>query len=166
MPGDLNLKKSWNPALMKNQAKIWNQEQKAIEEFNKIKQREEELKKEKETADLIKLKYKFSEDMSKNDKLKLNKLDWMYQAPAAQPVKAKQVVSDKRESNKVEILDPMSNIKKIHKPIHKSSHKHKHSSHSHSHNRHYNHSGKSKHSSKHKTHDEENEHKGASSLQY
>jgi N-terminal domain of CBF1 interacting co-repressor CIR len=32
MGGDLNLKKSWNPNLLKNQARVYEEERKALEE--------------------------------------------------------------------------------------------------------------------------------------
>lgn len=83
MPGDLNLKKSWNPALVKNQAKVWQQEQKTLEEYKNIKKREEELAKEKESFELLALKNKHNDSLTAQDKLKLNKLDWMYDAPVA-----------------------------------------------------------------------------------
>jgi hypothetical protein len=81
MAGDLNLKKSWNPALVKNQRKVWDQEQEKLNEFKKIKERNEELAKEQEYINLLKLQYgdDFDEgDLTKNERLKLSKLNWMY----------------------------------------------------------------------------------------
>lgn len=80
-PGDLNLKKSWNPALIKNQTKIWKQEQKLLEEFKRIKEKQQEYEQEKNDLELLSLKYKNKGTISKDDKLKLSKMDWMYEGP-------------------------------------------------------------------------------------
>lgn len=82
MPGNLNLKKSWHPGLMKNQKKIWDEEQNKLNEFKKIKQRNEELNDEKEKLELMKLQYgEDLKDLPAEEKLKLNKLNWMYDDP-------------------------------------------------------------------------------------
>lgn len=78
MPGDLNLKKSWHPGLMKNQKKLWEQEQEALGEHLKIKAKNEELKKEKEKQELIKLQYGNAENVPIEVKRELNNLNWMY----------------------------------------------------------------------------------------
>lgn len=82
MAGDLNLKKSWNPALIKNQQKVWELEQKKLKELKESKEKNFEFKKEQEYLDLLKLQYgeNFSKDqLSSNEKLKVNKLSWMYE---------------------------------------------------------------------------------------
>lgn len=84
MPGDLNLKKSWNPALIKNQKKVWEQEQAALDEHLKLKSRDEELKRERERLDLIKLQYGDADKVPVNVKRELSNLDWMYKDPQAQ----------------------------------------------------------------------------------
>lgn len=79
MPGDLNLKKSWNPALLKNQKKVWEREQDALKEHNAIKQRTKEIALEREKEEMIKLQY--GNDLTKlpqKQKLELSKLGWMY----------------------------------------------------------------------------------------
>lgn len=79
MPGDLNLKKSWNPALMKNQKKIWEREQDALREHQAIKQRTKEIALEREKEEMIRMQY--GNDLSKlpqKQKLELSKLGWMY----------------------------------------------------------------------------------------
>lgn len=79
MPGDLNLKKSWNPALMKNQKKIWEREQDALKEHQAIKRRAKEITQEKEREEMIKLQY--GNDLSKmpqKQRLEISKLGWMY----------------------------------------------------------------------------------------
>ncbi|KAK6197378.1 uncharacterized protein RJT21DRAFT_3476 [Scheffersomyces amazonensis] len=81
MAGDLNLKKSWNPALVKNQKKVWQEEQNKLAEFKQIEKLEDEFKSEQEYKHLLKLQYgddfKVS-DLKGKEKLKLNKLSWMY----------------------------------------------------------------------------------------
>ncbi|ODV81455.1 uncharacterized protein CANTADRAFT_87480 [Suhomyces tanzawaensis NRRL Y-17324] len=82
MAGDLNLKKSWNPALVKNQTKVWEEEQAKLAELKKIRERNEELAKEQEYLNLLKLQHGDdfnNDDLSKTEKLKLNKLNWMYE---------------------------------------------------------------------------------------
>lgn len=82
MPGDLNLKKSWNPALMKNQKKVWEREQEALKEYQTIKQRSKEIALEREKEEMIRLQY--GNDPTKlptKHKLELNKLGWMYDGP-------------------------------------------------------------------------------------
>ncbi|GJC97713.1 pre-mRNA-splicing factor cwc25 [Colletotrichum higginsianum] len=54
MGGDLNLKKSFHPSLIKNQAKVWEEERKALEERKKTQQRINELKEEREREELQK----------------------------------------------------------------------------------------------------------------
>ena len=79
MPGDLNLKKSWNPALKKNQKKLWEREQEVLKEHQAIKQRSKEIALEREKEQMIKLQYE--NDPSKlppKQKLELSKLGWMY----------------------------------------------------------------------------------------
>ncbi|KAG7664295.1 CWC25 [[Candida] subhashii] len=81
MAGDLNLKKSWNPQLVKNQQKVWQQEQEKLDEFKKIKELNQEFKSEQEYIDLLKLQYGDNfklEELNKSQKLKLSKLNWMY----------------------------------------------------------------------------------------
>ncbi|KAI5970832.1 CWC25 [Candida margitis] len=82
MAGDLNLKKSWNPALVKNQQKVWELEQKKLKELKESKEKNAEFKKEQEYLDLLKLQYgeNFSKDqLSSNEKLRVSKLNWMYE---------------------------------------------------------------------------------------
>lgn len=82
MPGDLNLKKSWNPALIKNQKKVWEQEQEALKEHEAIKQRSKEIAHEREREHLIKLQYgNDPENVPAKHRLEMNKLSWMYDGP-------------------------------------------------------------------------------------
>lgn len=80
MPGDLNLKKSWNPALVKNQKKVWEREQEALKEYQSIKQRSKEIAQEREKEELIRLQYgNDTKNLPTKQKLELNKLSWMYE---------------------------------------------------------------------------------------
>lgn len=47
MGGDLNLKKSFHPGLLRNQAKVWEEEKRALDERKKTQQRISELKEER-----------------------------------------------------------------------------------------------------------------------
>lgn len=79
MPGDLNLKKSWNPGLIKNQKKLWQQEQDALKEYQTIKNRAKEIEEEREQLDYLKLQYGDDlENVPADKKLQLNKMGWMY----------------------------------------------------------------------------------------
>ncbi|CUM65917.1 uncharacterized protein PRCAT00003570001 [Priceomyces carsonii] len=83
MPGNLNLKKSWHPGLMKNQQKVWEEEQNKLAELKKIKEKNKEIQDEKEKLQLMKMQYGDDlENLPSDQKLKLNKLDWMYDEPS------------------------------------------------------------------------------------
>ncbi|PVH18019.1 uncharacterized protein CXQ87_000929 [Candidozyma duobushaemuli] len=80
MPGDLNLKKSWNPALVKNQKKVWEKEQEALKELKAIKERSKEIEQEREKEEMIRLQYGDDPNAMPHDKkIELNKLAWMYE---------------------------------------------------------------------------------------
>lgn len=79
MPGDLNLKKSWNPGLIKNQKKLWKQEQDALKEHQAIKNRSKEIEEEREQLNYLKLQYGDDlENVPADKKLQLSKMGWMY----------------------------------------------------------------------------------------
>ena len=79
MPGDLNLKKSWHPGLVKNQEKVWQREQDALKEHQRIKERQRELEEERERHELVRLQYGDNlEGLPASKRLELSKLDWMY----------------------------------------------------------------------------------------
>lgn len=80
MGGDLNLKKSWNPALVKNQQKVWQKEQEKLEEYKQIKQRNAEFEQEQQYQKLLSLRHgpDYKEKILAEEKLKLGKMDWMY----------------------------------------------------------------------------------------
>ena len=82
MAGDLNLKKSWNPALVKNQQKVWELEQQKLKDYKDYKSKKDEYKQEQEYLNLLKLQYgeDFNADqLSEKEKLKVSKLSWMYE---------------------------------------------------------------------------------------
>ena len=52
---DLNLKKSWHPATLKNQERVWKEERKHAEEQHKIEQMKKELMEERQLQELQRL---------------------------------------------------------------------------------------------------------------
>jgi hypothetical protein len=75
MGGDLNLKKSFHPALMKNQQKVWQREQDEIAERKRTAQRINELKEERAKEE-IQRKLEAA-----GGKAKADRVEWMYQGP-------------------------------------------------------------------------------------
>ncbi|CUS08749.1 unnamed protein product [Tuber aestivum] len=55
MGGDLNLKKSWHPHLLKNQERVWQEEKKALEERKRIDQWRKEREEERQLQELRQL---------------------------------------------------------------------------------------------------------------
>lgn len=74
--GDLNMKKSWHPLLMKNQERVWLEEKKALEEKKKL----EQLRKEKEEERQLQELQRLQEEQT--GKKRTEKLEWMYATPA------------------------------------------------------------------------------------
>lgn len=77
MGGDLNLKKSWHPVLMKNQTRVWQEEKKALEERKKIEQVQKERAEERQIQELQQLQE------AAGGKKRLNRVDWMYNGPSS-----------------------------------------------------------------------------------
>jgi hypothetical protein len=77
MGGDLNLKKSWHPVLMSNQKKVWEEEQKALEERKKIDQIMKERAEERQIQELEDLQ------AASGGAKRLARVDWMYSGPAS-----------------------------------------------------------------------------------
>ncbi|KKY28976.1 putative pre-mrna-splicing factor cwc25 [Diplodia seriata] len=77
MGGDLNLKKSWHPLLMSNQRRVWEEEQKALEERKRIDQMMKERAEERAIQEL--------QDMQEaaGGKKRMNRVDWMYSGPSS-----------------------------------------------------------------------------------
>lgn len=76
MGGDLNLKKSWHPVLMKNQRRVWDEEKKALEERKLI----EKLRKERQEERQIEELQALQEAAGGNRRQA--RVDWMYSGPA------------------------------------------------------------------------------------
>ncbi|CAL1291284.1 unnamed protein product [Larinioides sclopetarius] len=76
--GDLNLKKSWHPSTLRNIERVWKAEQKHEAEQQKIEQLQKELAEERAREEI----HQFAENQGVIKK-KEEKLDWMYQGPAA-----------------------------------------------------------------------------------
>ncbi|KAG8682062.1 RNA-splicing factor, partial [Ceratobasidium sp. 395] len=74
--GDLNMKKSWHPLLMKNQERVWLEEKKALAEKKKLDQLRKELEEERQLQELQRLQE------AQTGKKKVEKLEWMYATPA------------------------------------------------------------------------------------
>ncbi|KAF7979403.1 hypothetical protein HWV62_42514 [Athelia sp. TMB] len=74
--GDLNMKKSWHPLLMKNQERVWIEEKKALEEKKKL----DQLRKEKEEERQLQELQRLQEEQT--GKKRADKLEWMYSTPA------------------------------------------------------------------------------------
>ncbi|KAH7106926.1 Pre-mRNA splicing factor-domain-containing protein [Auriculariales sp. MPI-PUGE-AT-0066] len=75
--GDLNMKKSWHPALMKNQEQVWLKEKDALEEKKKLAQ----LRKEKEEERQMQELQRMQEEQT--GRKRQERLDWMYATPAS-----------------------------------------------------------------------------------
>jgi len=75
--GDLNLKKSWHPATIHNQEKVWLAERRAEEEKKKMEQLLKEKKEEQEMQELLALQA--AAGTGKKKKIDRS-LDWMYTA--------------------------------------------------------------------------------------
>lgn len=76
MGGDLNLKKSWHPQLLGNQKKVWEEEQKALEERKRIDQMMKERQEEQQIQELQQLQE------AAGGKKQTACVSWMYSGPA------------------------------------------------------------------------------------
>jgi Pre-mRNA splicing factor/N-terminal domain of CBF1 interacting co-repressor CIR len=76
MGGDLNLKKSWNPVLQKNQEKTWLAEKKALDERKRIDQMMRERQEERQMLEIQQLQE------AAGGKKRANRVDWMYAGPS------------------------------------------------------------------------------------
>lgn len=77
MGGDLNLKKSWHPALMTNQRRVYNEELKALEERKKTDQVLKERAEERAVQELERLQE------AAGGKKRTDRVDWMYNGPGS-----------------------------------------------------------------------------------
>ncbi|KAK9461956.1 N-terminal domain of CBF1 interacting co-repressor CIR-domain-containing protein [Lipomyces oligophaga] len=76
--GDLNLKKSWHPGLMRNQAAVWQREQDALDERKKIAERQREIQEERERNELLALQ---DPSAVSHPSRQHERVEWMYAAP-------------------------------------------------------------------------------------
>jgi len=81
--GDLNMKKSWHPLLIKNQERVWKEEQKALEEQKKLNQLKKEKEEERQLQELRQIQE------SAGGRKGQERLDWMYAAGPNQSSSAK-----------------------------------------------------------------------------
>lgn len=73
--GDLNLKKSFHPTLRRNQAAVYDEEQKALAERKRTQQRVVEIKEERAKEELQR------QLEAAGGKKRVDRVDWMYQGP-------------------------------------------------------------------------------------
>ncbi|KAL9055527.1 MAG: hypothetical protein Q9162_003524 [Coniocarpon cinnabarinum] len=74
--GDLNLKKSWHPALQKNQEKVWKQEKQALDERRKIETIQKERAEERAVLEVQRM------HEAAGGKPVSNRVEWMYSGPS------------------------------------------------------------------------------------
>ncbi|RVD88543.1 uncharacterized protein DFL_002725 [Arthrobotrys flagrans] len=77
MGGDLNLKKSWHPNLLKNQEEVYKQEMKALKERKLIEQVRKERAEERQLQELQEIQE------AAGGKKRLDRVDWMYNGPSS-----------------------------------------------------------------------------------
>ena len=75
MGGDLNLKKSFHPGLMRNQRRVYEEEQRALDERKRTQQRINELKEERAKEDVQR------QLEAAGGQKRVDRVDWMYQGP-------------------------------------------------------------------------------------
>lgn len=75
--GDLNFKKSWHPALMKNQKIVWEREQEAIAERKLIAERQKEIQRERERNELLAMQE------AATGKKRVQRMEWMYSSASS-----------------------------------------------------------------------------------
>ncbi|KAH7256212.1 Pre-mRNA-splicing factor CWC25 [Fusarium tricinctum] len=73
--GDLNLKKSFHPALRRNQQAVWDEEQKALAERKRTQQRINEIKEERAKEEVER------QLEAAGGRKRVDRVDWMYQGP-------------------------------------------------------------------------------------
>lgn len=79
MPSDLNLKKSWNPKLLKNREKVWKKEREIYDEYKKGQQRTAKFNEINEKNELLALANNENGKLGKKNE----KTSWMYQSPVS-----------------------------------------------------------------------------------
>ncbi|KAI5849803.1 Pre-mRNA splicing factor-domain-containing protein [Tricharina praecox] len=76
MGGDLNLKKSWHPQLLKNQKRVWEEEKRALDERKRTEQWKKEREEERQLQELRKIQE------AAGGKKVLDRVDFLYSGPA------------------------------------------------------------------------------------
>ncbi|KAH0613761.1 uncharacterized protein H6S33_005647 [Morchella sextelata] len=76
MGGDLNLKKSWHPHLLKNQERVWQEENKALEERKRTEQWRKEREEERQLQELRQLQE------AAGGKKVLDRVEFLYSGPS------------------------------------------------------------------------------------
>ncbi|EPY49435.1 complexed with Cdc5 protein Cwf25 [Schizosaccharomyces cryophilus OY26] len=86
--GDLNMKKSWHPLLMRNQERVWKEEQTHKEELKRVEQLRREIEEERQLLELQRLQE------AAGGKKRKDHVEWMYAVPTAE--------GPKRDSSEME----------------------------------------------------------------
>ncbi|KAJ3540316.1 hypothetical protein NMY22_g4346 [Coprinellus aureogranulatus] len=111
--GDLNMKKSWHPLLLKNQERVWLEEKKALEEKKKL----DQLRKEKEEERQLQELQRLQEEQT--GKKRTDKLEWMYATPAsgsaANPNDLEDYLLGKKRVDKILTADEHAKLGASHK---------------------------------------------------
>ncbi|KAL5533923.1 hypothetical protein ACEPAG_383 [Sanghuangporus baumii] len=111
--GDLNMKKSWHPLLMKNQERVWLEEKKALEEKKKLDQLRKEKEEERQMQELQRLQEEST------GRKRTEKLEWMYATPATGSSANKNDLEDyllgKKRVDKLLIADENEKVGAAHK---------------------------------------------------
>ncbi|TEB38967.1 hypothetical protein FA13DRAFT_1808798 [Coprinellus micaceus] len=111
--GDLNMKKSWHPLLLKNQERVWLEEKKALEEKKKL----DQLRKEKEEERQLQELQRLQEEQT--GKKRTDKLEWMYSTPAsgsaANPNDLEDYLLGKKRVDKILTADEHAKLGASHK---------------------------------------------------
>ncbi|KAH0534157.1 hypothetical protein FGG08_007248 [Glutinoglossum americanum] len=77
MGGDLNLKKSWHPAIRSNQKRVWEEEKRALEERKRTDQMIKERQEERQIQELQQMQE------AAGGKKRIDRVDWMYSGPSS-----------------------------------------------------------------------------------
>lgn len=101
MPKDLNVKKSWHPALQKNRAKVRAKEEAVVQERKKLAERQKEIEHERELLELQALQGKAPK----------SKVDWMYKTEVAPESIDKESYLLGKSQTKTRIDESRSNAK-------------------------------------------------------
>jgi len=111
--GDLNMKKSWHPLLIKNQERVWLEERKALVEKKKLDQLKKELEEERHMQELQRLQEE------QTGKKRSEKMEWMYATPAtggsANPNDLEDYLLGKKRVDKILTGDENAKVGAAHK---------------------------------------------------